>query len=125
MSIEKIDKTYVELKGNRLSPSSILRLFNIMQDDDDEYFLNIFKSFDVLNTIMSDGTNLESLNIVIPWWEDITYTRYDDVDLWWVACITNDVLNPFEEIVEGENISLLKKQYIPNIHRDMERIFNL
>ena len=125
MAIKKITQTYMDLKGNRLSDSSIIRMFNIMQDDNDEYFMNIFKTFIVEDTILTNGTNLENMLVNDPWWENISFTVYKDVDLWWLPCIANNVINPYEELKEGDNVSILKSQFVPYVHRDMERIYNL
>jgi hypothetical protein len=47
------------------------------------------------------------------------------VQAWWIACLSNEVLNPFEEIDKGLSIEMLSGDYIPYIQRDMEVIFNL
>jgi hypothetical protein len=125
MAIKNIDKTYSDLKNVRLTESSMIRMFNILQDDDGEYFMNIFKTFVVDTNVINTGTNLDNVRVVDPWWENIAFTNYNDVDLWWLPCITNNVINPFEEITEGDTISILKKQYVPYVHRDMASIYNL
>jgi polysaccharide pyruvyl transferase WcaK-like protein len=125
MAIKNIDKSYIELKGNRLSDSSMIKMFNILQDEDDEYFMNMFKTFIVDPTVLNEGTNLQDATVVDPWWENVAFTSYKDVDLWWLLCVTNDVINPYEELSEGDKISILKQQFIPYVHRDMERIYTL
>lgn len=122
--LEKVDKTYSEIKGRFLAEASLMKIFNIMKDDD-EYFLNIFKSFEVEDTLLSNGMNLLNLTVLDPWWENMAYTNYGDPELWWLICLTNNVLNPFEEVEIGMNILAVKKQYLPYVHRDMERIYNL
>lgn len=46
----------------------------------------------------------------------ISYMKYGREDLWWVICLANGIINPFEEIKEGTIILLPKmsdvKEYI-------------
>lgn len=125
MSIKKVEKTYNDIKNRKISNSSIMRMFNILQDEEDNYLLNIFKTFDINERITDDTNSMESIRVLIPWWEMVSHTYYNDVDLWWVSCLSNDIINPFEEIDEGHQIKMLRKRYIPYIQRDMEEIFDL
>lgn len=122
MAITKVNTSYLKLKGSRLASSSMLNMFNIMHDGND-YFMNIFKSFVVNDDILNNPNNTELANVIDPWWENIANTYYGDVDLWWVPCVINDVINPFEELDEAQSLNMLKKSYVPYIHRDMQRIF--
>jgi hypothetical protein len=124
MAIKKTTQTYSDLTGDILAKSSLLNMFNVMIDNG-EYFLNIFKTFTVDPNILNDQTNTETVNVIEPWWENISNTYYNDVDLWWVSPLMNDVMNPYEELDGGDTITMLKKVYVPYIHRDMKRIFDL
>jgi hypothetical protein len=125
MAIKKTDKKYVDIKNKKISNSSIMRMFNILQDEDNNYLLNIFKTFDINERTLVNKTSTEDIRVVVPWWEMISHTYYNDINLWWLSCLSNNVVNPFEEIDEGQQISMLRKRYIPYIQRDMEYIFNL
>lgn len=125
MSITKITDKYVDIKNIKLNNSSILRAFNVLKDEDDTYFLNIFKNIVIDTDILDNPSNTVSVTIVDPWWENLSYSYYEDTQNWWVICNTNDVLNPFEEISEGSVIKMLSKNYIPYIQKDMEVINNL
>lgn len=124
MAIKKLTERYTDIKGAKLATSSMVRMFNILQDEDNTYFMNIFKIFDFSPTILDNPVNTNEIGIVEPWWESISYSYYGDVDAWWVLCTTNSVLNPFEEIVIGGTLDVLTKNFIPYIQRDMENIFN-
>ena len=125
MALKKTDQTYSDIKEQRLADSSLIKMFDIWTDDNNQYFMNIFKTFSIDDSILNNTSNLENFGIVEPWWEDISYTYYNDVDAWWIAALTNDVINPFEEINVGDSISLLKPDFVPLVHRDMENIFKL
>jgi hypothetical protein len=124
MAIKKLTERYSDIKDTRLATSSMIRMFNILQDEDDTYFMNIFKTFDFSSTILDNPVNTNEIGIVEPWWESISYSYYGDVNTWWILCNTNNVLNPFEEIIVGGTLDVLTKNFIPYIQRDMENIFS-
>lgn len=125
MSITKIDETYVGLKRRSLDNMSICRMFNILKDENDEYFLNIFKNIEISSDILLNDLTSMKINIIEPWWEMISYSYYGDVQTWWIPCVSNKILNPFEQIGVGGSLNMLSKKHIPYIQRDMEVIFNL
>jgi len=125
MEITKTNKTYYEIKGNILNNSSILRMLDILKDENDNIFVNIFKSFSIDDTIMENVSNLDTLGVVNPWWENLSFSYYGDIQPWWIMCLSNNIMNPFEELSEGDSLVALKQEFIPLIQRDMERIFNL
>jgi len=125
MAIQNTNIQYINIKNDKLSNSTMLRMFDILKDDDDQYFMNIFKNFTIDSTIFDIPTNTESIGIVEPWWETISYKYYNDIDIWWLICLSNNILNPFEEINEGNILTILLPHYIPYIQRDMRRLFDL
>jgi hypothetical protein len=125
MSITKLTDRYIDIKGTKLPNMSMIRLFNILKDENDEYFMNIFKNIEINSILLETPSAISEITIIEPWWEMISYSFYDDVQAWWIACLSNEVLNPFEEIDKGLSIEMLSGDYIPYIQRDMEVIFNL
>lgn len=125
MAIVKITDRYIDIKNKKLTASSILNTFNILEDEDNNYFLNIFKNVILNSELIDNPSNTLMVNIIDPWWENLSYSFYDDEQNWWIICATNNVLNPFEEIAEGQKINLLSKNFIPSIQRDMEVINKL
>ena len=125
MSIINLIGSYSDITGNALTPSSLLNMFDLRQDEEDNTFLNIFKTLDIDTTILTNPTNTSQISVIEPWWDSIGYSFYGDVDLWWLACVPNYVLNPFEEIYIGETLSLLSSDYVPYIQRDLSTMFSL
>ena len=125
MSIKNITNRYVDIKSRKLSNSSMIRMFDILQDENNTYFMNIFKNFDINVDILNDPSDTTEIGIKNPWWENISYSYYGDVDIWWLGCLSSNILNPFEEIVVGGTLTMITKDYIPDVQRDMEVIFNL
>jgi hypothetical protein len=125
MAIKKLTERYVDIKNKKLSNSSMLRMFNVFEDEDSNYFMNIFKTLDINEETLNNPATTQQIGVKEPWWEMITYSYYKEVDLWWLACLSNNVLNPFEEIMEGASLTMISKTYIPYIQRDMQEIFDL
>lgn len=125
MEITKVDSTYYEIKEQRLDSSSMLRMFNILKDENDIMFMNIFKNVQIGDSVLNNIINFETMTITNIWWENISYQYYGSLPAWWILCLSNKILNPFEEMEESKEITALKTQFIPLIHRDMERIFDL
>jgi hypothetical protein len=125
MSITKLTDRYIDIKGTKLPNMSMIRLFNILKDENNTYFMNIFKNIEISSDLLDDPAVISEITVIEPWWEMISYSYYGDVQTWWVSCLSNEVLNPFEEIDKSMSISMLSGDYIPYIQRDMEVIFNL
>ena len=123
MATTRVNQDYYELTGNRLSSVSFLRLFNILEDSDGEKFLNIFRFYSVNEDVMSDIMNYTTYEIKEDDWpEFISYIIYDNLNLWWLIYLSNNVLNPFEDFNVGQNIKVLKSQYIPTILREIRQV---
>lgn len=121
-----IDKTFYEETGRRLRNTSQLKLFNMLKDAEGNKFMNIFRSFVLNEEILSDAVFFDTYEVTNEdWWENISYKYYGTPYLWWIVAIVNDIVNPFEELVEGTNIKILRKQYIYVLLTDIEEIAGL
>lgn len=126
MSTRKLTESFYDLTKFRLSNSSILNLFNIMQDSDDNKFVNFFRSYvfndDVTtNIVFFDTYQVDNDD----WWDTISYKYYGTPYLWWVVALTNNIMNPFEELNTGDDIKILKEQYIYQLLKEMKSISEL
>lgn len=124
MAIKKItDKSFEEITQHELSNVSLLNLFNILQDEDDNYFLNIFKSYTFNQDLIKDIIYYTTYTMDDPSWFDIiSYNMYKSPILWWFVCITNNILNPFEDGEPGKNLKILKEFILPTVIRDIKDI---
>jgi hypothetical protein len=125
MSIKKVSETYLDIKGNNLPVDSMLNMFNILKDENDVYFMNIFKDVRIDDDILNNQMYLSGITIVDPWWENISYSYYGSIYSWWMLCIMNNILNPFEDIVEAGTLTVLPKNFLTIIQNDMLVINNL
>ena len=127
MAIKKSNKEFISVAGQRLSVSSRLNIFNILLDTKDNvYFLNIFKSFIMDNKVKENNIFFDIyLAEEDEWWDNISYKYYQSERLWWLICLMNDIVNPFEELEAGQQIKILKEGYLYNVFKNLQEIASL
>ena len=123
----KVNETFYEATGIRLKQTSFLRLFNILLAPDRiTKYLNIFKTLRVNTDPAADYdyfSTYEATND--PWWDTIAAEIYGTPYLWWLIALFNDVVNPFEEIEDGQNLKIIKPDYVFTLFKDMDSIREL
>jgi hypothetical protein len=88
--------------------------------------MNIFRSFIVNDSIFNNARyyNLHEVDSS-DWLDGIAYQYYENDGLWWLVAMTNNIVNPFEELEEGNFLRILKPQYIYNILKEIQYIGQL
>lgn len=123
--IKATTKTYESINsGKYIHNSSFLNLFPILNDNG-QYVYNIFRPYVMNDTILNDRNFEYTVLRNGEWWENIAYDYYSNPDLWWLLCLANNVVNPFEEIDEGGSVYMLKSQFLNLLYSDMEKVRNL
>jgi hypothetical protein len=126
MSAKRITEDYLEITGNRLSATSLLKMFPIMEDDDGTKFMNIFRSYTVFTDTLVDTSYFQTYEMENEdWWETVSWKMYDDVVFWWIVCMSNNVVNPFEESDPGKNILVLSPTYVGQLIKEIRNISEL
>jgi hypothetical protein len=118
------DKSFYELTGSEKSTFSFLRLFNTLLDEDRETkFLNIFRSYITNENILSDIAFFGTYEVSNgEYWDNVSYNLYETPYLWWVIALLNNISNPFEELEDGDILSVLKEDYVYQLITDLEKI---
>jgi len=125
MSTNKATDNFFDLTDHTLLNSSFLRMFNIL-DDDGTKFLNIFRSYSINDSVKNDIVFYDTYEIDNKdFWENIADKVHDNINLWWVVCLINNVINPFEELEDGQNIKILRNYYISYLMREMRDMADL
>ena len=106
---------------------SRLNVYNILfETRDNTYFLNLFRNFAVRDNVKENNVYF---NIYIAeeedWWDNISYKYYDTERLWWLVCEMNDIVNPYEDMVAGQQIKVLKEGYLYNVFKNLTEISKL
>lgn len=123
MTIKKEEKSFLELTGQRLQTTSRLRMFPILKEWNDERFINIFRSYVIDQKIKDKDDYWYTYTVdTDDWWDNISSKYYDTPSLWWVICSLNDIVNPMEEIEEGQVIKVLKEENLYIVFNDLNKL---
>ena len=127
MSIKKTDKRYLDITRQRLSTSSRLNVYNTFRiTETNQYFLNHFRSFEIINDVKNNNAYFDShIALESEWWDNISDKFYGTPQYWHIICNLNDVVNPYEELVAGQKIKVMKKSYLYEIFKGMKDISKL
>jgi hypothetical protein len=122
MTITKSSKTFRDITGIGINQNSQMKLFSVLVDNDRvTRFLNVFRAFIYNKDVQKDVAFFLTYPVgQDEWWDNISYKFYETPFLWWTIAAFNGVVNPFEELIPGTNIQILKPRYIYSLIRDME-----
>lgn len=118
------EKSFFELTGIQKNTFSFLRLFNVLLDEDRETkFLNIFRSYIANEDVFSDISVFESYKVANgEYWDNVSYNLYNTPFLWWVIALLNNTVNPFEELEDGDELKVLRSDFVYTLTSDLEKI---
>lgn len=121
MAVTNTNKTFLEVTKKRLSNTSFLRLFNILQDS--EEFMNIFRSYTLNEDVTSETVFYEMYEIDHnDWLDNISYKYYNTPYLWWVIALMNNINNPFEDLQPGYTLKILKTEHLYQLLSEIRNI---
>lgn len=97
--------------------------FNLYQLQDGNYFYNLLAS---VNIFPATDSSLEDAHIVKPQetWVYLSYKYYNTMDLWWLVCAYNQVINPTKMPEVGTTIKFLKSNYVGLILEELNKQIN-
>ena len=127
MSIKKSSKTYIQTTGKILGNSSRLNIYNIFRiTETGQSFLNHFRSFEIVSGVKNDNAYFDPYTVLEDdWWDNISYQSYGTSSYWYLLCLTNDVVNPYEELITGTKVKVLKGSYLYQVFKGMKEISKL
>lgn len=125
--MEKTNKDFREITGHRISNTSLLNQFNILKDSNEEnYLLNIWKGYFVVEEIKNNEDYISHYDVPgNSFWENISYEAYENENLWWMVAMSNDVINPFEELTPGDRIKVIDRNLLYEIVKEVKNISEL
>jgi hypothetical protein len=81
------------------------------------YQLDGYYVYNLINSLSMD-TDLDQdfyydwvVDKPIPW-TGISYIHYETINLWWLICIVNGIMNPIQIIEAGNTLKILKPEYV-------------
>ncbi len=124
--MEKINKRFREITNQRLRNTSLLHQFDILEDDEGNTLLNIWKNYSIPENIKDNEDVISYYDASdTSWWENIAYEAYENENLWWIIALTNDVINPFEELSTGDSVKVIDDTFLYEITKQVKNISEL
>ena len=121
---EYTEENFFQLTGTQINTFSLLRLFNILLDEDRETkFMNIFRSYILNDEVFTETSFYNTYQVANgEFWDNISWNLYGTPYLWWIIAILNNVVNPFEELEDGQLLKVLRDDFVYALTKDLERI---
>ena len=111
-------------KLGSLSPNRYENIFKMYQNGDLMYFYNIINSVVAPEEIDKSFYYTVTVNRKVPW-TTISYEQYATMDLWWMICLFNNIKNPIKYADPGQELKILKPEYLPLITQTIKQLISL
>ena len=98
--------------------------FDIYIDpNNNEKYYNIIKS---VNVFQSNNSDIETIHIAAEsdTWYSISYKYYNILDLWWLICCYNQIINPTKRPTPGSTVKVLNRQYVSVVLEELYKQLN-
>lgn len=97
--------------------------FNVYKDNSG-YYYNLLRNIDIVS---SNNSSLEDIYAVEPQdtWAYISYKHYGGIELWWLICIYNQIMDASKMPEPGTLLRLLKPKYVGYVLEQLKTQINL
>lgn len=105
----------------KISLYSFENFLNVYEDSSTgKNFYNLLRS---INVFPSGNDAVEDEYVVMPsdTWVYISYKYYNTMDLWWLVCCYNQIINPTSMPVNGTVLKLLKSKYVGTVLNELQK----
>jgi hypothetical protein len=94
--------------------------FNIYTDSNGFRFYNLLKS---INLFPANNSEVEEVynTTYNDTWHLISFKNYNTMDLWWLVCAYNQIINPVKMPEPGTQIKILKSSYVSAIISEINK----
>lgn len=114
-----IDKNSDELLYNAYY-KDLSNLFTVAKTDGEQHYL-INKSIYIKGASNPTASNFGTyIKKETDTWPLMSYKIYGEIDLWWLLCKVNNIIDPTAEITNGAEIRYLKKEVVDSILNGMK-----
>jgi len=121
-----IDKSFQEVTNRILPNTSFLNLFNILEDEVENQYLNLFRSY-IINEKIAENRAAYNIHVMNEdeFLDDVSEQYYGTPSLWWVIALFNNIENPFEDLEPGIRLKILNETFLYQLFREMKNIAEL
>ena len=97
-------------------------LFNVYSGSDGKRFFNINRTLYVAggDDMMPSIYNIYTVQYGDTW-TNISYHYYGTIELWWIICKFNDIVNPVTLPMEGTKLKIPTKDVVESIVETMKK----
>lgn len=122
MTLNQQTTSIAEATNKDISNISLLSMFNLLKDiSDSTLLINIWRNYSIQSSITNSIIYYDTYIIESgDWWDLIAYKVYGDSRYWWIIAITNEIHNPFEELIEGSTLKILKISFVYQLLKEIK-----
>jgi len=95
---------------NEYRYENLFKVHNI----DDYYIYNIINSITFDKDLDQEYYYEWVVDRPLPW-TIISHIHYDTIELWWLVCLLNKIINPIQFVETGTRLKIFKPSYVRNI----------
>ena len=112
---EELYKTHNEVSQLGDLPSSAYEsIFNMYKDQGEFYAYNIIKTVQFPKDL-DDELFYYAIVTGSYTWTRLSFEHYGTIQLWWLICLTNKIMNPVKSPEPGLTIKILKAKYVSEV----------
>jgi hypothetical protein len=90
------------------------RIFKMYKDQDEFFAYNILKTVKIPKDLDSDTFYYIRINGKMSW-PKISFDQYGSIQLWWLICLTNGIMNPIQLPEPGIVLKIIKPPYVRDV----------
>lgn len=120
--MEKSTSTLSQEINMTVAASSQLTMFNVLNEiESNTKLLNIWRSYTIRDGVKDSIVYFDTYVVESSdWWENISARIYGTVNYWWTIALVNNITNPFEELITGQQIRYLKPKYLYQLLKEVK-----
>jgi hypothetical protein len=94
--------------------------FNIYESSSGYRFFNLLKNISIFP---SENSEIEDEYIAdgVDTWYSISFKLYGTINLWWLVCLYNGTINPFNPIKSKTVLKVLKGEYVGIVLNEIKK----
>lgn len=105
----------------KLSVFRYENFFNIYIDEQsDMRFYNLLRNINIFPSDTAEIHDVYSIQYNDTW-VSISYKMYGTMDLWWLICAYNQIINPIEKPEAGKKLKILKSDFVYPIISELRK----
>ena len=89
--------------------------------EDSNKILNLWRNYTIRNDITESVIYYDLYTVqASDWWDNIASHVYGSVHYWWTLCLMNNIINPFEELIPGMRLKVLKRRHLFQLLKEVK-----